>query len=410
MNSRMTPDRRRVARRDVLRVGVAGLGALCIPRLSAGAITASRPSEGEDDATRLVLIELAGGNDGLNTIVPKSDDAYHNARKVTRLAPKSLLPLDDYRGFHPVLANLREQWESGRTAIVEGVGYPSPNRSHFKSQEIWGCAHLSGKAAGDGWIGNLLAREFAEEVSVTRAVHVGPKLPDPMISSKHPVLCLAQPSQFRWADERTAPDAATVASDGDSMRDRLTRVLTAAQSSTERVRGAVARYKTSVEFPDTDLGDALHVGAALLEGQLGTRIVSVTHPGFDTHAHQMDAHEGLLRDFDQSLGAFCRAIAGTAVGKNTVIMVYSEFGRRVAENASKGTDHGAAAPMFVLGDSVKGGLYGEHPSLTELDDGDLIHSVDFRSVYSTVLQRVFGPSSVDVLDGRFDALPLFETA
>ena len=293
---------------------------------------------------------------------------------------------------------------------MEGVGYPTPNRSHFKSQEIWGCAHLSGKAAGDGWIGNLLAREFAESTSVTRAVHVGPKLPDPMISSRHPVLCLAQPSQFRWADRATAPEPAPTAGGGASMRDRLTRVLSAARASTEQVRGAVARYETDVAFPDTDLGDALHVAAALLEGRLGTRVVSVTLPGFDTHANQMEAHEELLRDFDTSLGAFCRAIAGTSLGKKTVIMVYSEFGRRVAENASRGTDHGAAAPMFVLGDTVKGGLYGEHPSLTDLDDGDLVHTVDFRSVYASVLEHVFGSTSVDVLDGRFDTLPMFGRA
>jgi uncharacterized protein (DUF1501 family) len=190
--------------------------------------------------------------------------------------------------------------------------------------------------------------------------------------------------------------------------DYLRQVLADGQASSAAVRRAAAQYSTDIEYPSTPLGAALHDVAALIGGDVGSRILSVEHTGFDTHDNQSGRHRGLMRSLDMSLGAFLADLEGSEAGRETIVLVFSEFGRRVKENGAQGTDHGVAAPVLVAGPGVQGGLFGEHPSLTELDDGDLSHTTDFRSVYGTVIERWFGADSERVLGGSFPSLDLLQ--
>lgn len=405
------PDQHGLSRRRVLTLGAASLTCLlALPRTLA-ARRLPGPFEEEDDDNLLVLVQLAGGNDGLSTVVPFRDDAYLAARTTTCIDPATVLRLDDDRGLNPDLPRLHAAYGRGELAIVEGCGYPQPNRSHFKAMEIWGTASEAGKSAGDGWVSRLVTTAYGAERLATRVVHVGAQLPDPLISTDHPVLCFESPVAYRLAAGEAPLDAVleeSSAGAAGSVRSRLRAMLDDARSSSDAVRAAAARYRPSLEYPASPLGKALQTTAALITARIGCRILSVTLTGFDTHANQLVQHQDMLQQLDGALGAFLEDVRATERGKQVLVLVYSEFGRRVAENASGGTDHGAAAPMFLAGLPVQGGLYGRHPSLTELDDGDLIHTTDFRSVYGTVIRDWFGIEPSRVLRADYPVLPLLK--
>jgi uncharacterized protein (DUF1501 family) len=357
-------------------------------------------------ANVLVVLELSGGNDGLNTIVPYADDRYHAARAELRVSASEVLAIDDYRGFHPRLSNLRRSWDAGRMAIVEGAGYADPNRSHFASFDIWRAADRRGRLVPDGWLGRTLEALYGEDTDPNRAFQIGGTLPYSLKSSVQIASCFETPGSYR----RLRGDAELAALDGSSGAQALTEVqgvFEAARGSSEAVRRATAAYVPTVEYPDTPLGQALRTTAALIQEDLGARIVNVTHGGYDTHVLQAGAHPALLAAWDGALSAFLDDLDGTSGGERTTVLVYSEFGRRVAENASGGTDHGCAGPMFLFGPRVNGGLHGRHPSLAELDEGDLVFTTDFRSVYATVLERWFQVEPTRVLDRAYPLLPLF---
>lgn len=320
----------------------------------------------DGDDRHLVLLELAGGNDGLSTLVPHGDDAYLAARSATRIDPKTLLRLDDYRGLHPAATSLRDLWDRGELAIVEGVGYPSPHRSHFLAREVWGTGSEHGRAAGDGWLGKLLAHIDPRQSAP--AVHFGDHLPEALRST---------PGDRAWL--RPDPQA--------------------------DLQGTSTRPAPGVAYPDCQVGATLRATAALLRSAAPPRVVSLTVPGFDTHADQREAHDRLWLAVDRSIGAFLRDLRGTSLGPRTLLMVFSEFGRSLAENPGRGTDHGSAAPVFLCGEPVRGGLFGKHPSLSGLAGCDLMHTTDFRQVYATLLQHWFGVDSALVLPGGWPRLP-----
>ena len=362
----------------------------------------------------LVLVQLSGGNDGLSTIVPHADDAYHRARQRTRIEGRDVLPLNELRGLNPELERLHARYHEGGLAIVEGAGYPDPNRSHFKSLEIWHTANPEGRATGAGWIGRLCEAAFGVEAHPNRVIHIGGAAPYSVYSARHPAATLSAPNGYRWvrhgeAVERlTASQAERSDAVGDAAAEAMNRSgeqldflrgrMRDAQRSSARLRAALARYRTPVQYPGGDLfADALRASAALIAGDVGVRVLSVELFGFDTHADQHGRHQTLMRRLDRGLSAFLSDLERTEVGRNTVVLAFSEFGRRVAENASGGTDHGCAGPMFVAGARVKGGLYGAPPSLTELDGGDLAYTTDFRSVYAELIAGGFGLAPERVL-------------
>ena len=354
----------------------------------------------------LLLVELNGGNDGLSCVEPWADDAYGRSRERVGVKAGDVLKLDDYRGFHPNLKKLREVYSDGHMAIIEGAGYPSPNHSHFTSQDIWHTARATGRASGDGWIGRTIAQLYGDDRQVPHAVHVGQTLPYALKSSTHPVVCFDEPPAYRWVSngDSIVESGGAPRPESKARLDKIRSIARNAKQSSEDVRRAAATYQPRVEYANDPFSQDLRNAAALLQGGIGCRVLSVAQGGYDTHEDQKRRHDILMGDLDRGLSAFLADMSGTEVGDNVLVLVFSEFGRRVADNASMGTDHGTAGPMFMLGTPVKGGVYGKHPSLTELYEGDLIHTTDFRQAYASVLERWFGLDSEPILGAKYDAI------
>lgn len=394
-----------------------------------------------NDGRILVILQLAGGNDGLNTVVPFADDAYHRARGSIGLPIPSLLKLDDTTALAPSLSGLRSLYEDGRLAIVQGVGYPNPNRSHFRSTEIWQCATDADKVSRTGWLGRYFDNACTGAPNPTIGVSLSDQAPQSFRASHHPGIALSSPELYRWAHGQDAaleeafaalnapgdPDEASM--DGSSIEMLaggksgdathasesplafLERTALNAQVSSEKVRAVATKAGNSeASYPAAGrLSQSLRLVAQMIAGGLPTRVYYVSHGGFDTHNNQggeRGTHQNLLRQMDQSITAFVKDLQARKLYDQVTLMTFSEFGRRVRENGSGGTDHGTAAPLFVLGGAVKGGLLGQAPSLTDLDHGDLKHSVDFRSVYASILHQCLGTNPVDVLGRAFPSLPL----
>jgi uncharacterized protein (DUF1501 family) len=371
---------------------------------------------------RLVLVQLSGGNDGLSTVVPYADDVYGRARSTTRLERSDVLPLDDYRGLHGACKNLANEWNEGRLAIVEGMGYPDMIRSHFRALEVWHTADRRGRDSGDGWLGRLAETGWAEGESSELVVHLGPEAPYSVYSTERPPIALVSPTAYQWFGDRPEAQAYGMAGEDlerdkraaesqhrgrDAALARMRGVLDDARDSSLRIRRAAAEYRPHADYPREPFAAGLHDVAALIQGRLDTRIFSVSLGGFDTHATQRGAHDALMRTLDEALGAFLEDLSHSEEGRNTTVAVFSEFGRRLEENASRGTDHGKAGPMLIMGPAVRGGLLGEHPDLTQLDGGDPTWTTDFRSVYGTLIEGWFGIEHERVLGARYPLLPLF---
>jgi len=292
---------------------------------------------------------------------------------------------------------------------------------------VWHTASARGRSSGEGWVGRLASAAWAKDETPELVVHVGGTAPYSVYSLTHPPVIFQTPQSYRWVSPET-DDLATYrkAAEADTMRlddarkkkgktkptgseaaiERLRGVLADANESSARIRRAAVAYETKVAYPADELGESLRIVAALLDARIGSRVVSVELGGFDSHNNQRAQHDARMRSLDGALTAFLDDLKGRSVEDDVLVVVFSEFGRRVQENGSRGTDHGTAGPMFVLGSKVKGGLHGKHPSLTELDEGDLIHTTDFRSVYATAIDRWFEADSAKVLGARFKPLPI----
>lgn len=384
-----------------------------------GCMLSSRPGVPEDRV--LVVVQLGGGNDGLNTVVPYGDRAYHNVRprlavpepgKGSNDRPAALV-LDESRGIglNPNFDGFMKLLDEGTASIIQGVGYPNPNRSHFASMDIWHTADHSGR--GTGWIGRYIDNVCAGAPSPEASISIGRETPLAMHGDTQTPVNFDSAELFRWLGEdlsqssKSSYDAINRAGvsgsvDPDSQLGFLMRTALDAQVSSARIRAAVAKAPL-VTYPRSDLARQLRIVSAMIRDELNTRVYYVSMGGFDTHANQYFQHGALLRQVGDALNAFQRDLQAHDNDGRVLTMVFSEFGRRVAQNASGGTDHGTAAPMYLVGPSVRPGLLGEMPSLTDLDRGDLKHSVDFRSVYATVLEKWMGADASKVL-GRVHPL------
>lgn len=405
-------------RRELLTGGLALGGLALFPELARSNVRLSLAFGAPEDDTAprtLVLLQLSGGNDGLSTVVPYADDAYGRHRNATRIGAGEVLELDEHRGLHPELKALHRIYSDGGLAIVEGAGYPQPIRSHFQSMEVWHTARAEGRGSGEGWVGRLATAAWKEAQAPELVVHVGASTPYSLYSAAHPALTFQTPASYKWvasesgdgemyrraAGSQAQPRTPTGA---DRLLGELRGVLSDAQESSQRIRRAAAAYRPRKEYPDDEFGQALRIVAALIDARIGTRVLSLELGGFDSHNDQRRQHDGLMRRLDAGLGAFLQDLRGTPAGEQTIVLAFSEFGRRLQENVSRGTDHGVAGPMFVAGGGVRGGLYGKPPSLTELDAGDLVHTTDFRSVYATVIERWFATRHEAVLGARYPLL------
>ena len=378
------------------------------------------------DAPILVVLQLAGGNDGLNTLVPFRDDSYLRARPT--LAIKNPLKITDELGLHPRLSGLRGLYDEGHLGIIQGVGYPNPNRSHFRSTEIWQTASDAEKSESHGWIGRYFdACCKGDDPCV--GVSIGSQTPQAFAAELPKGVSFSKPEQFRFASERDSnPDAADEffrttneqgvesndggsvgmlqgpsGSQGDTM-DFLRRTALDAQLSSDKVLEITRKSKASVPYPASNLADSLNLVARLIAGGLPTRVYYIGQGGYDTHSNQANSHDRLMGEMDAALTAFTSDLKAQGNFDRVLLMTFSEFGRRVAENGSGGTDHGAAAPLFVAGGGIKAGLHGATPSLTALHDGDLVHTVDFRSVYATILKNWLNVPAEPILHRAFPTL------
>jgi uncharacterized protein (DUF1501 family) len=394
------------ARRDLLRGALLGTG-LGLVGGSAMPIVFSSPAQATspNDQRILVVVELSGANDGLNTVVPFGDDEYYRARPRLGLPAKGLRKIDDHFGFPAKMAGFERLYKDGHMAIVQGVGYEHPSFSHFSSMAYW---HTGSPNSGDayGWLGRLAdvtdptdSSEYLVNVEAGQSLAVR--------AQRHVPLVFDDPTAFTrgsFHDEQAALRAlATGGEPRNATEDFLFGVARSAQNAEQRVQEACARYRSPVDYGLVRFG--LDRVAALIAAGFATRIFYVSYPrnAFDTHVYQADTHARLLTYVSDHISAFMQDMKRLGRGGDVTMMVFSEFGRRVAENANLGTDHGTAGPVFVIGAPVRGGLYGEMPSLRDLDDGNLQYTTDFRRVYATLITQWMGqPDATSVLRQSFD--------
>jgi uncharacterized protein (DUF1501 family) len=366
----------------------------------------------------LVVIQLAGGNDGLATVLPYADPALKDARSTLSFTDDQLLKLTDQAALHPNMKGLKALWDQNKLAVVQGVGYPNPNRSHFASMDIWASASPD-KPATSGWLGRYLDAAELPADNPFNAASIGTSLPFALRTQKTAVATVQDANSFTFRTDPRHPQ------DHDSLMASFTQLYqrgpggvpyyglvegiesTASRAAAD-LKSLSGAFRPAVQYPQTDLGRQLQNVAELLSGNFGTRVYYVSTAGFDTHANEKAQHDRLMTTVSDAISAFYQDLAARGQSKNVVMMTWSEFGRRVKENGSGGTDHGTAAPLFVIGDAVKGGLIGSQPSLTKLDsNGDLVFDIDFRSVYNTLLTKWLGMDGQEVLGAKFDVLPLF---
>ncbi|MEX0725873.1 MAG: DUF1501 domain-containing protein [Planctomycetaceae bacterium] len=364
--------------------------------------------------TVLVVIQLSGGNDGLNTVIPFADPAYAAARPVLKQSKEKLVSVNDQLGLHPALTGFGKLLENSQLSIVQGVGYPQPNRSHFSSMDIW---HKAGREKEQtyGWLGRTSPLVSASGASLFIGDGQAP-LALYGATGHPPTIRNLDDFQLRVAagekdDARKRELIQQFASRNSKSASRLNKLVQASALETyrasERIREATQNYQTPVAYPETELGQRLKLIAQLINGGISERIFYTSLDGFDTHAAQLPLHDGLMSTLSGAVEAFQQDVKHHGHEKRVVTITFSEFGRRVKENGSLGTDHGAASQMFFVGEPIIPGVIGAHPSLTDLDDGDLKHHTDFRSIYATVLDEWLGVDSVQVLGERYAPVKLF---
>jgi uncharacterized protein (DUF1501 family) len=418
-----------LSRRAMIKDGLLAVSAgMLMPPIFARAVRAAH-NAAQEGATwaqvaqnrTLIVVQLAGGNDGLNTIVPVTDTAYglyRGSRPNLAIPQSQLLTLDGQVGMNPALKDLYPFWQSKKLAIVDGVGYPNPNLSHFVSMDIWQTLDLNGQGA-TGWLGKYVAGLVDKDGHPFQSLAVGSALPVALSALNADVPVVSSPQSYRLASD----PAAKAASEGADARvqtllrlyntypqsapyaallDMLNTTAQNAVQGSKILDQTVASYKPLAQYPATGFARGLQVLAEVIVQGLGLRVGYVTLGGFDTHANQANTQNALLAELGQGLSAFYSDLAAHNAADNVVVMTWSEFGRRVEENGNNGTDHGTAAPLFVLGNAVQGGFYGESPDLRNLDNsGNLKFTVDFRSIYATVLDNWLGAPSSAVLGGDY---------
>ncbi len=361
----------------------------------------------------LVIVNLAGGNDGLNCVVPHGDEQYYRARPGLAIARNDVLAIDANVGLNPGMRSLKALYDKGMVAIVQGVGYPNPDHSHFRSTEIWQTA-APDRYEHTGWLGRYFDEASLSRENLFKGVAVSQVLPELLVSDHTDIPAIPALAQYTLVADRNAVAGKAFWTEA---RDRrlpfespyLAHVMEIegnAQRSSEELPRLVAGYTTKAAYPATPLGRSLALAAQIVGSNLGTKAIYVEHGSFDTHVSQVATQNRLLAQFSDAVGAFYEDLAAHGNGRRVLTLTFSEFGRRIEENGSRGTDHGEASPLFLIGGGVRGGLYGALPDLSSTDMGNLRYTVDFRSVYATVLERWLGRPSTTVLGGTFQKLPV----
>ena len=406
-----------LSRRDFLKRSSLVAAAPLVPGFVERTARAAEP--GKDPI--LVVLELTGGNDGLNTVIPYRDDAYHKARPTIGFQANQVVKVNDELGLHPALQQMGQLLQQQKLAIVQGVGYPNPDRSHFESMDRWQCGEVTAQVSGTGWLARSvpdLARGKGGGVPV---LHVGgEKLPVACRGTSQGVFTLNQEQPFELklgppssADEaarkKLLADVAATDAKADDLLPFVHRRHLQTYTSVEKLK-AVLKDQAQSPYPAGSLLGKMDLIGRLIEQGFGTRVFYLAVDGFDTHSNQAQTHQTLWQQIDQAVGLLFQRLQRTGDDRRTLLMTFSEFGRRVHENGSRGTDHGSGSCLFVAGPGVKAGPVGSHPSLTDLTDGDLKFHTDFRRVYATLLDGWLNVDSKMVLGQKFEPLGFLKRA
>ncbi len=370
---------------------------------------------GANDDRVLLIVNFQGGNDGLNTVVPYGLPNYYTYRPTLGIPPGDVLRLDATVGLNPALAPLKKMYDAGRVAIVQGVGYPNPDLSHFRGTEIWQTSAPTSYLS-TGWLGRYLDGAGLPPENLFNAVALADVLPEVLVANRVDVPAIPQLSGYGLTSDRRGgvgrDEFHAFAQDAQvpfhsPYLDHVAEIEDHAQRGAEELPQLVAGYTAQATYPATPFGRSLALAAQIVGTKLGTRVLYVQHGSFDTHTTQKATQDRLLAEFAEATAAFYTDLAAHGNDKRVVMATFSEFGRRVGENASRGTDHGTASPLFVIGGTVKGGLYGSQPSLDDLDNGNLKFGTDFRSVYAALLEHWLERPSAPIIGGTYAPVPLF---
>ena len=361
----------------------------------------------------IVVLQLTGGNDYMNTVIPHADPRYRDNRPVVGVPDGRIVKLNDSIGFHPEVGPLKRFWDAGDMAIIHGVGYANSPRSHFRSMDIWHTCEPD-KLGTEGWLGRATRDMDPNKSNVITAVNFGPSLPRALALPGVPVACIDDLDNFgmltsiqeeiqrdKIINRFTRLYSPTIGS--GFVMDYLGQTGLDGLKAADILKAAPERYNSPVEYPDTPIARKLKGISQVHQADLGTRVFYCDHGSFDSHSNQVGMHDGLWRDVSAAVGSFFDDLRENDASDNVILLMFSEFGRRVHDNGS-GTDHGAAGLVFVMGDQVTGGEYGEYPSSRpeNLEQGDLVPSTDFRSVYSTIVEDWLGLDAQPIVGGTFE--------
>ena len=362
----------------------------------------------------LVVIQLSGGNDYMNTVVPYTNGLYYDYRPLVRIEPDEVLKLDDEVGLNPNLAPIKELWDEGQVAVVNGIGYPTPNRSHFRSMDIWHTAEPD-KVGTEGWLGRAIRDIDPAGENVLTGINIGRGLPRALACRGVPVASVGNLETYGLFPDMTDELMRRYALDcfskmygaegQDAVMEALGQTGTDALKGADILRTAPEKYSSSVEYASNPIAQSLRGVAQVMFADLGTRVYYAQHGSFDTHAGELPVHANLWQEVSNAVRDFTDDLKEHGREDDAVVLIFSEFGRRIRDNGS-GTDHGSGGLAFVVGNPVNGGMYGEYPSLKEQDqiEGDLHFNNDFRSTYSTLLEQWMGLEAAPIVNGSFEQL------
>ena len=360
----------------------------------------------------VVVLQLSGGNDALNTVIPYADQNYYDNRQYLGIPEDQALHLDDKLGLNPAMGPIKSLWDEGKVAVINGIGYPSPNRSHFRSMDVWHTAEPS-DIAPEGWLGQAVRDLDPRGENVVTGVNFGRGLPRAMYAKDVPVASVGNLDTYGLMpdikDERARAVALEAFSQiyGGSGKDTISQFISQvgmdALKGADILRTAPAAYSSSIEYADNPIAENMKNIAQVMFADVGTRVFYTQHGSFDTHANELSAHAKLWSDVSIAVADFMDDLKEHGRDKDTVILMFSEFGRRIRDNGA-GTDHGSGGVAFVIGGDVNGGFYGDFPSLRDEDqlEGDMRFNNDFRVTYSTILDRWLGLDPVSITNGSFE--------
>jgi len=361
----------------------------------------------------LVLVNLNGGNDGLNCIVPHGISDYYRVRPSLAIPANDVLAIDAQVGFNPHMRSLKAMYDKGIVAVVQGVGYPNADHSHFRSSEIWQTG-VPDRYEHTGWLGRYLDEAGLPDGDLFKGVAVSQVLPEVLVANRTDVPSISNLGGYGLLADRDPLARSAYSQQSRDKRLPFTSPYLAhvmeiedhAQRTSEELPKLISGYKAQAQYPATPIGRSLALAAQIVGSNIGTKVLYVSHGSFDTHVSQFATQNNLLEQFSDAISAFYQDLAAHGNDRRVLTLTFSEFGRRIEENGARGTDHGEASPLFLIGGGVKGGVYGKLPDLSNTNMGNLAFSTDFRSVYATVLERWLGRPSEAVLGGSFAKLPV----